>query len=294
MMPENRLLRVLTALATEPWLLPAPAHKLLTQIAMNHAAGGAVEAEQHAAAVRVGERPQKREYAIVNEVAVIPLEGYVGRKFSSALYSSGVTSIDVFQRLVDTAALDDQIRAIVLSVDSPGGLCMGTPEAAAAVVAANGQKPVVAYADGLMCSAAYWLAAGAAEIVATPSAEVGSIGCYMAILDQSRAAELAGLHVQLFTSGKFKGMGLPGTSLTREQEDLLQANVDRIANDFKGAVRAGRGQIADDTMQGQAFSVPAAIAAGLVDSAGTMDDAMSTALALANGRKQNKGQGVQK
>jgi protease-4 len=204
----------------------------------------------------------------------------IGRKFSNSLYSSGVTSIDVFQRLVKIAAEDDQVSAIVLTIDSPGGVAMGTPEAAESVRRASTVKPVLAYVDGLCCSAAYWIASQAHAIYAMPSAEVGSIGAYMAVMDVTRAAEMEGIRVEMFKSGKHKGMGYPGTSLTDEQRDMLRAQVMDIAGKFKASVRAGREQdIDDDAMQGQSFSVEAGLKLGLIDQVGTFDEVVRDALA---------------
>lgn len=286
MQPEKKLIRIMTALICEPWLLSPQMHKTLTDIARAHATGGKEEADQHAIAAEMQSNPKKREFCLVDNVAIIPCEGIVGRKFDSVLYSSGVTSVDIFTRLVQTAAADEEVDALLLSFDSPGGQVMGTPEAAKAVANARAVKPVVSYADGLCDSAAYWIASQADVVYATPSADVGCIGCYMALIDSSRAYETEGYHVNLFKSGKYKGMGYPGTSLTDEQRAMLQSDVDRIAAEFKAAVRSGRGRnISDDVMQGQSFSVEEAQRVGLIDSVAEIGDALRDARQLKNMRK---------
>jgi capsid assembly protease len=282
----ERLMRVRTALATEPWLLTPAMHAQLVAIAEAHAAGGDIAAAQHALAVGMPENKPATEYAMHGDVAVIPVEGVIGRKFSNTLHSSGVTSVDVLQRLIESASADPRVSALVLSIDSPGGLARGVPEAAAAVAAANHAKTVVAYVDGQAASAAYWIASQAYAIYTTPSASVGSIGVYSAILDMSVAYAAAGARVEVFRSGKHKGMGVPGTSLTDEQRAMIQASVDSLAADFKAAVRAGRGSVADDVMQGQSFDVPTAIAAGLVDGTSTLAAAVADASRVARIRRQ--------
>lgn len=299
---ECKLIRVLTALCCEPWLLTPQMHKTLTDIARSHAFGGPTETAQHALASAMPANPAPSKFSLVDvfeldsagkptssrmgTVAVVPILDVIGRKFSSALYSSGVTSIDVFQRLVKTAAEDPAVDAIVLSIDSPGGVAMGTPEAAESVHRAQTIKPVIAFADGLMDSAAYWIASQANAIYAMPSADVGSIGAYLAVLDYSRAAEMDGIRVELFRSGKHKGMGYPGTSLTDEQRAMLQASVMDIAGKFKAAVRSGRGRmISDDVMQGQSFSVEEAMRNGLIDSVTDFDSAVGDAVRMAKMRR---------
>ena len=164
---------------------------------------------------------------------------------------------------------------------------MGTPEAAKALRLVRDVKPVMAYVDGFCDSGAYWLASQAGAIYATESADVGCIGCYMAMLDQTRALDMAGLKVELFKSGKFKGMGLPGTSLNDEQRAYLQASVDRIADQFKAAVRSGRVKpISDEAMQGQSFSADQAKSIGLIDQVASASTALRDAAWL--GRNSRK------
>lgn len=264
-------------------------HRTLSEIATAHAFGGEREALQHMAAASMPEKQPARQYSVQDGVAVITAEGVIGRKFSNALQSSGVVSVDVLSRLVTQAAADNSAQAIMLCLDSPGGTVSGIVEAAGAIRDARAVKPVVAYADGRMQSAAYWLASQADVIYATPSASVGSIGVYAAFLDRTRQAEMEGVKVELFKSGKFKGMGIPGTSLTDEQRHMMQAEVDKLGSQFRAIVRDGRKprSIADEVMQGQSFSVTDALANGLIDGVVTLGQAIRDAAHLASirGRK---------
>lgn len=276
---NDRLIHCMTALTCEVWLIDPQVHKMLTDICTAHAGGGNEEAAQHALAESMPNNPANRKYQVMGQTAVIPVEGVIGRKFSSSLKSSGVTSVDVLERMIKAAGNDDQINSLLLTFDSPGGIALGVPEAASAInqAKANG-KTVVAYIDGLAASAAYWMAAQADVIVSMPSSQVGSVGAYMAVLDSSRAAEMAGYKVELFRSGPNKGMGMPGTSLTDAQRAMLQERVTKLGNDFKAAVRMGRGrEIKDEVMQGQTFDAATALAHGLIDSVGDFDAALSGA-----------------
>ena len=284
---EPKLIRVLTALTCETWLLPPQIHIQLTEIATNHARGGDFETAQHAVAAAMPANGKRRSYQMAGNTAVIPVEGVIGRKFSDVLYSSGVTSIDVLDRMLAEAQADDQIDSVLLVFDSPGGLAMGVPEVGQRIRQLGESKPVLAYADGLLGSAAYWMASQANAIYAMPSADVGSIGVYIAVLDQSRKAEMAGLEINLFKSGKHKGMGYPGTRLTDEQKAMLQDRVDNLAADFKNAVRTGRGKaIADEVMQGQSFSASDAMKHGLIDNVCDLETALQDVGRLVKVRKQ--------
>lgn len=282
-MNSARLPRILCALLGEPWLIAPAWHKHLTTIVSAHAFGGAAELKQHAYAEGFDARESGPVVEVTGGIATIPVEGVLGRKFSGVLNSSGVTSTDVLEKEIRKAGNDPAVSAIVIAFDSPGGHTAGIEEACDAINEARKNKPVLAYADGLTDSAAYWLASQCDEIFATKSADVGCIGAYIAFLDQSRAAEMAGLRVELFKSGKYKAMGEPGTTLSDEQRELLQARVDTIANKFKTAVVAGRKRdISEDVMQGQSFSATDALAAGLIDSVADIGAVRREAARLAN------------
>jgi signal peptide peptidase SppA len=197
-------------------------------------------------------------------VAVVPIYGALAKNLSAwEEECGGGTDLNAIQHAFNQAIAHDEIHTIILDIDSPGGEVTGIPELASAIAAAP--KPVLAFTDASMASAAYWLGAAASAIVATPSARLGSIGVYMAWLDERVRMELEGITLQFFAAGKHKGIGLPGRELTAEDRALLQAGVDATYAEFTGFVRARRGEVADETMQGQMFTGPEAQARHLVN-----------------------------
>jgi len=142
----------------------------------------------------------------------------------------------------------------MLDIDSPGGTVAGTPELAAAVASLNDSKPVYAFSSGMMASAAYWIASQARAVYATPSAQVGSIGVVQAVIDDSAALAAEGLKVEVFSVGKYKAMGAPGTSLDDEQRGHIQSNIEETAREFHAAVLARGRSIPPEAMEGQTFS----------------------------------------
>jgi len=180
----------------------------------------------------------------------------------------GATDTEEVLAAVHEAAEREDVQAILLDIDSPGGSVNGTPELAAAVAAASKTKTVYAFSAGQMCSAAYWVASQCDAVYATPSARVGSIGVILPVVDSSEAFAQAGLKMEVFAAGKFKSAGTPGTSLTDEQKDWLQSEVEEIAADFRSAVLARGRKIPDEAMEGQTFSGRRAMRlnmAGMVD-----------------------------
>jgi ClpP class serine protease len=87
--------------------------------------------------------------------------------------------------------------------------------------------------------------------------------------------EMQGGKMEVIKAGKFKGIGIQGTSLSDDQRGLLQAEVEQIHEMFKGAVRIGRGNLGDDLMQGQDFMGADAVKLGLADTLGNMDEAIA-------------------
>ena len=193
--------------------------------------------------------------SIDDGVGVIAIEGPILRKpdIFARIFFGATSSIDIGEALREAGERDD-IKAVFLNIDSPGGTVAGTPELAAAVTKLNKSKPVYAFSSGLMCSAAYWIASQARAIYATPSAQVGSIGVVQAVIDNTAALDKAGLKVEVFSVGKYKSMGAPGTPLTEDQRKLISSNLAEIASEFHEAVRSRGRTIPDEALEGQTFS----------------------------------------
>ena len=174
-------------------------------------------------------------------------------------------------------AMSPQIRGLILDIDSPGGLVVGGPEFAGALDALARTKPVVAWSSGHMASLAYWAGSQANVVMATPSAVVGSIGVIVAMRDFSRMLEGMGIRTEVIVNKEaiYKSIGVVGSSLSDAQRTHLQARVDDVYSDFKGAIRAHR-QVQPSAMQGQTMSGSRGVSVGLIDRTGGFSDAMAT------------------
>ena len=193
--------------------------------------------------------------SVEDGVATVSISGPIIRKpdiFARVLM--GATDSEEIGAAIQEAASRPDIKAVFLDIDSPGGTVAGTPEIAAAVSALDQKKPVYAFSSGLMASAAYWIASQARAIYATPSAQVGSIGVVQAVVDRSAAINAAGIKVEVFSVGKYKAMGAPGTALTDDQRELIQSNLAEIAAEFHDAVLSRGRAIPAEAMEGQTFS----------------------------------------
>jgi signal peptide peptidase SppA len=170
-------------------------------------------------------------------IALISIVGAMTKYGSS--FSEGGATVRV-RRAVRTAAADPNVKAIVLGIDSPGGMVAGNRDLADDVAAAAGAKPVYAFIEDLGASAAYWVASQTRKIYANPMALVGSIGTYGVVYDMSAAAAQQGIKALLFSSGEYKGMGAPGTEINDKQKAEYQRTVDAMNAHFLEAVSKGR------------------------------------------------------
>lgn len=202
------------------------------------------------------------------DVAVVPVYGILAKNASwMEQVCYGITDINGIAHAIDQAAQAKDIKTLILDLATPGGQVTGIREMGAQIRAVTQQrgKTVYAFSDERCCSAGYWLASQADEIYGTPSATIGSIGTYLAWLDESVKMQLEGVRLEFFGAGKHKGMGLPGKPLSQEDRALLQDRVMEINGWFTSAVTAARPKISADTMQGQVFSGDQSVGAHLVD-----------------------------
>jgi protease-4 len=192
-------------------------------------------------------------YCKLGNVAVVKVHGVIDKmlsQFEMDCYG-GCDLADVDKALA-LAANDPQVDTVVLWIESPGGSVTGTPETAARIAQLRQSKEVHVYSSTMLCSAAYYIASQADWIATSGSAIVGSIGVYMAILDQTRALEMEGYSVELIKAGKMKAMGASFKKLTADERSFLQAGVDEVWAQFKAAC-TGLRDISEETMQGQWF-----------------------------------------
>jgi signal peptide peptidase SppA len=260
-----KLSRVIQAVYARPWVITRSGWETVHRLVQSKLAGDVVTRRVQNDGLDIfGEpMPVPETYG---GIRVIPIQGIIGHKVGLLEKSCGVCDVlDVREQVAEALASVD-VTAILLDIDSPGGIVTGVPELADVVRTADAMKPVYAFTDDMMCSAAYWLGSQARGVFATRTADVGSIGVYMAILDESLAFQMAGLHLDVFKGGTQKGAGLPGTSLNDEQRAHFQGEIDQIYGWFKRAVTRGRqGNVTEETMQGQSFLAEAAAEFRLID-----------------------------
>lgn len=285
-----KFLNVLQSLYCEPWLITPEMHRNLCRIVEAHMTGDAHGPDGIIARFQNGSsgKPTKDRRATVGRMGIVSVNGVIGKRMSDMAKSSGAVDLDDVREDMDACMRDDSIDGVLMDINSAGGTTTGVPEFAEYVREASKRKPVVAYADKLMASAAYWIASPANAIYAARSATVGSIGIYSAWMDESRAMENAGIKMELIKTGKYKGMGMPGTALTQDQRALIQRDVDKVFSWFKGDVLMNRGAVPSEAFEGQTMHAEDAKAMNLIDGVGDEQAALNELAALVEQRHGKK------
>ena len=267
-----KFLNILTELYVKPWLIVPSMHEQICSIVKAHKDGDTQ-------ALALDLISEDSEMDKIGNVALIPIHGVIGKHVSQIEKSSGVADVADIEINILNALEDESVEGIMFDIDSPGGSVSGVPEVSRLIASASKLKPTVAYVDQLMASAATWMGVGARAIYASQSAQVGSIGVYMAFLDQTRALEMAGMKLELIKAGKYKAMGMPGKSITAEEREILQAGVDKVYGWFTSFVLEHR-DVKNNVMQGQMFYAEDAVKNGLIDRVGSFNDAINELQAM--------------
>lgn len=207
-------------------------------------------------------------------VGVVTFHGVVMNRCPDWATWYGYLSPQTFAREIRALADDPTVSSIVISVDSPGGTVAGTVEAAEAVTYARGRKKVTAVVNDTACSAAYWVASQASEIVVSPTSITGSIGCIISHLDYSKALSDWGVVATYIRSAVKKALGQPYEPLSDAARAEFQAMVDSVHAQFTAAVAKGRRKarnvVAEQWATGEVWTGGEAITAGLADRLGTL------------------------
>lgn len=175
---------------------------------------------------------------------------------------------------------EENVGAVVLRIDSPGGSVGPSQEIYQAVMKLRETKPVVASLGNLAASGGYYIASGCHPIIANPGTLTGSIGVIMAVRNVKKLADWAGVRETVIKSGPYKDIANPLRGVEPEERAILQAMVDDVHRQFVAAVAEGRGMTEDavrEVADGRLYSGAQALALGLVDTLGGYEEAVAQA-----------------
>lgn len=210
---------------------------------------------------------EKKAFALGDKIAVVDIKGVI-------------TSSRNIVEQIDNFKEDDDVKAIILRINSPGGGVGPSQEIYREVLRAKEKKKIIASIESVGASGGYYVACASDLIVANPGTITGSIGVVMEFSNVEDLLKKIGLRSYVIKSGKHKDIGSPLREMTSEERSILQGVIDSVHSQFVRAVAEGRNmeerkvrQIAD----GRIFSGEQAKELGLVDRLGGLQDAIEIA-----------------
>jgi protease-4 len=220
------------------------------------------------------------------KIALIELDGMLANARVGGLLQAEENKLSLFTQQLEKAESDDSVKAVVLRINSPGGTvtCSDTMYEMVKRFRAQTKKPVIADAQEVTASGAYYVACGCDRIVAHPTSVVGSIGVIFQTFEITGTMQKLGITSNAIASGPFKEMGSPFKQLQPDERALMQKMVDEYYARFVSVVTTNRHVDPANIKQvtdGRVFSGEQARELGLVDQVGLLDDAIDLARTMA-------------
>ena len=275
----ERYAHVLSFALSHPWAIDPQMVPVIAGILARHMAGADSSAEIAAALVNRANLPQPK----AGSVAVIQVYGVVAPRMNLMSEMSGGTTYEKLTGSLREAMGNKAVKTVVLDINSPGGSVAGATEFARELLRSRAKKPVVAQIQYTGASAAYWIASAATEIIAAPSATVGSIGVYAMHEDVSKALEGLGVKRTYVSAGKGKVDGNDAEPLSEQALARMTTAVEDAYASFVGDVVKGRGagmtaERVKKDWKALTYSAADAKALGMIDGIATLDDTLARIL----------------
>lgn len=207
-------------------------------------------------------------------------ESFGGKRVGLLEVKGVISDSQPFIRQLDEFRQNPDITAIVVRVDSPGGGVAPSQEIYEALRETRGEKPVVVSMGAVAASGGYYIACGADSILASPGTLTGSIGVILEFPNLNEVLRKVGIRFEVVKSGEHKDIGSPFRDLSEDERRILQDMVDDVYAQFVEMVGEERGLSLDSVRafsDGRIFSGRQALALGLVDRTGGLEDALDVA-----------------
>ncbi|MCA7985167.1 S49 family peptidase [Burkholderia vietnamiensis] len=226
------------------------------------------------------EQYEETPYDLTQGVAVIDVSGTLVQKSSNLRPYSGMLGYNAIRHNFLSALDDKKVKAIALSIDSPGGEVSGVFDLADLIYESRSIKPTLAILNESAYSAAYALASACEQITVPRTGGTGSVGVICMHVDQSKAIDKAGLTVTIIKYGDRKADGNQFNPLSKEALDRYQAEVDEMGELFVATVARNRNLSADVVRKTQAttFLGAAGVEIGFADAVMAPDEAFRSLL----------------
>lgn len=226
-----------------------------------------------------------------DRIAIIEVEGMLVNARTGGILRATENPLSRFSQQLDKAAADRRVKAIVLRINSPGGTvtCSETMYRLVRRFAEKSGKPVVAAVQEVGASGGYMVALAADRIVATPTSVVGSIGVIFQTIHIEQTLGFVGVKVETIKSGDLKDMASPFRSMNEQDRKVIEDMVKGYHARFVATLQERRAIADDATLRlatdGRVFTGEQAVALGLLDQLGTLEETIDLARQLAEAPK---------
>ena len=285
-------LRIANQVFGQPLLIRPEEAETIGAYVRSRMEGARPEANRFRGEEQVDERTFRwKGYRKEGNVGIVSVLGELVNRGAWMGASSGLTSYEGVLAQVQNAAADDEVRSILLDVNSPGGAALGMSDTARQIRVAARGKRLVAVVNAMAASAAYGLASAADEIVIAESGIAGSIGVVIVHYDQSRRLENLGVRATLIHAGRDKVAGHPYGPLSDRDRSILEAQVETVMQGFVQLVSDHRPTLDAAAIRAQEANVffgADAVAAGLADRVGTFDGVLTELTRAPTGRSSSQ------
>lgn len=200
---------------------------------------------------------------------------YGGGAFGGGSESIGSRTID---EMLDDALNDDNVKGVVLRLDSPGGSALASEVMWQAIRAFGEEKPIVCSVGGMAASGGYYIASACDEILIEPRSIVGSIGVVAGKLNLKGLYDLVGISVHTRSRGPNASLLSSVDNFTDEEKQKLTTSMELVYDQFRDRVATGRGarlKDLDAVDEGMLFTGEQAVKSGMADKLGGVEDAIA-------------------
>jgi protease-4 len=220
-----------------------------------------------------------------NRIVVINVSGTIGAESGGLFGGGGFGHSDLLSQ-IEQATEDDDVKAVVLRVDSPGGGVVASNELYVELKKLKEVgKPLVVSMGSTAASGGYYISAPADRIFANADTFTGSLGVIMTVTNYAETYEKLGLKDYVFKSGEFKDIGSGSREPSAEEAAILQSIINDAYQGFVDIIAEGRNMSRDEVLRiadGRIYNGSQALALGLIDELGGIKDAIASAKSLAS------------
>lgn len=184
-----------------------------------------------------------------------------------------IISIDKILAQIENAIANNNIKGVLLRVDSPGGALAPSIEVSMAIKRLNAIKPVITYAGGSLTSGSYYASIWTRKIIANPGAFIGSIGVMIQTPNIEELAKKLGISEQTIVAGDYKQMGTFTREWNKKERDALEGLIGDAYELFISDVATARGLKKEDAKEfanARVFIAQKAKEVGLIDKVGSL------------------------